>query len=342
MQTSTSTSAPPIAATGSSAVSIVLVSWNSRHDLRALLPQLLELTDVEHEMLVIDNASTDGTPEEIESRFPSVRLVRNPRNLGFAAGVNVGMQGARNPLILLLNPDSRLRPNAISRLVAHLDAHPTVGIVGPRVLNEDGTLQSAGFRFPSLLNLLLSATYLYKLSPRSRFWNRERLGGTAPASPTSVDAVSGCCLLLRRSLLDQIGLLDEGFFMYAEETDFCYRARRSGWSVHCVPDAEIVHVGGGSSRLARRQNFLEFRRSLLRFFSKHRGRGTAEAARALLLLFLLLRAPYWALRASVPGAARAEAAAQMGNVLAGVRFLLSPLPSLLESQLPTRAGFLES
>jgi len=331
-----------MAATAPSAVSIVLVSWNSRYDLRSLLAQLVELPGLEHEILVVDNASTDGTPEEIETRFPSVRLVRNPQNLGFAAGVNLGMRDARNPLILLLNPDSRLKPNAIRRLVAHLDAHPTVGIVGPRVLNEDGSIQSAGFRFPSLLNLLLSATYLYKLFPRSRFWNRERLGGVVPPGPTSVDAVSGCCLLLRRSLVDQIGFLDEGFFMYAEETDLCYRAHRAGWSVHCIPDASIVHVGGGSSRLARRQNFLEFRRSVLRFFYKHRGRGAAEAARALLLLFLLLRAPYWALRASVPGAARAEAAAQMGNVLAGVRFLLSPLPSLLESQLLTRAGSLES
>ena len=128
-----------------------------------------------------------------------------------------------------------------------------------------------------------------------------------------------------------MGLLDERFFMYAEETDLCYRARQAGWEVHYVPDARIVHVGGGSSRLARRRTFVEFRRSMLRFFWKHHGRASAELARGLLLLFLVLRLPYWMLRAAWPGAGRAAARDQFGNVLAGTSFLLTPLPRLLEA-----------
>lgn len=315
-----------------SAVSIVLVSWNSADDLLRLL-RALPLPGIDHEILVVDNDSSDGTPERIEAEFPGVRLIRNERNLGFAGGVNVGIRASRHPLVLLLNPDTRLGGEAVLRLVDHLDAHPEVGIVGPRVLNEDGSMQSSRFRFPSLLHLLLSATYLYKLFPDSPRWNRERYGGDEAGRAGPTEAVSGCCFLVRRALLDRVGLLDERFFMYAEETDLCYRARRAGWEVHYLPDACIVHVGGGSSRLARRRNFLEFRRSMLRFFLKHHGRVSAELARTLLLLFLLLRLPYWSLRAVWPGPGRDAGRGQLGNVVAGVAFLLTPLPRLLREPL---------
>ncbi|MCL4683626.1 glycosyltransferase family 2 protein [Myxococcota bacterium] len=317
-----------------SGLTIVIVSWNTRELLLAALAAVLPLDPVRGEVIVVDNASDDGSPDAIEARFPDVRVIRNERNLGFAGGVNVGLRAAREPYVLLLNSDTLVRGDAIAKLLAYAEAHPKAGIVGPRVLNEDGSLQESRFRFPSLLNLFLAASYLYKLFPHSRWFNRERMGGADVRLPAQVDAVSGCCFLMRRDMLERIGLLDETFFMYAEETDLCWRAWRAGYEVHYAPVGEIVHLGGGSSRLARRRNFLEFRRSILRFFAKHRGRGQAELARVLLLAFLLLRVPYWAV-----GAARSrnEAREQLANYVAAIRFLCQPIPRLL-TNVPTRPG----
>lgn len=311
-------------------VSVVIVSWNTRELLLGTLRSFLPLPDgLPAEVIVVDNASADGSPEAVERDFPDVRVLRNDRNLGFAAGVNVGLRAARHELALLLNPDTRVLGDAIGNLAAYARDHPAAAVVGPRVLNEDGSLQSSRFRFPSLLNELLAATYLYQLFPRSSLLNRERLGGRESARPEKVDAVSGCCFLLRQAALDEVGLLDEGYFMYAEETDLCYRAWQAGWQVHYAPVGEIVHLGGGSSRLQRRLNFLQFRRSLLRFFVKHHGRAAAECARVLMLGFLALRIPYWALRSLAPSAGGREASAQLGNYAAGIGYLMQPLPAIL-------------
>lgn len=308
-------------------VSVVVVSWNTRELLLAALGSALPLP-VRGEVIVVDNASSDGSAEAVESSFPEAKVIRNERNLGFAGGVNVGLRAARERYVLLLNSDTLVRDDAIARLVDYAEAHPRAGILGPRVLNEDGSPQESRFRFPSLLNLVLSATYLYQLFPNSSWLNRERMSGADRDRPARVDAVSGCCFLLRRELVDRIGVLDEDYFMYAEETDFCWRAQRAGYEVHYAPVGEIVHLGGGSSRLARRRNFLEFRRSILRFFAKHRGPWQTQVARALLIGFLALRLPYWALAAL---ARRAEAREQLGNYLAGVRFLCQPVDRLLTS-----------
>ena len=321
----------PAADRARTALSVVIVSWNTRELTLDALRSFLPSTGLALEVVVVDNASADGSAEAIEAAFPELRVIRSERNLGFAGGVNVALRAARHPLILLLNPDTRVIRDAIPRLVDYADAHPEAGIIGPRVLNTDGTLQASRFRFPSLLNQLLAATYLYKLLPDSRFFNRERLGGRPSDQPEPVDAVSGCCFLVRRSVLDAVGGLDEAFFMYAEETDLCFRAWRAGFEVHYAPVGEIVHFGGGSSRLASRRNFLEFRRSILRFFRKHRGAAATECARALLLLFLILRIPYWWLR-SLLGPERDEAALQLGHYRAGVRFLLRPVSRILAGE----------
>lgn len=308
-------------------VSVVVVSWNTRELLLAALRSALPLP-VRGEVIVVDNASADGSADAVEAAFPEARVIRNERNLGFAGGVNVGLRAARERYVLLLNSDTLVRGDAIARLVEYAEKHPRAGIVGPRVLNEDGTPQESRFRFPSLLNLVLSSTYLYKLFPSSRWLNRERMSGVDRDRPALVDAVSGCCFLMRRELVERVGVLDEDYFMYAEETDFCWRAWRAGYEVHYAPVGEIVHLGGASSRLARRRNFLEFRRSILRFFAKHRGPWQTQLARGLLIGFLALRVPYWTLAAL---ASRAGAREQLGNYLAGIGFLFQPIDRLLTS-----------
>jgi len=311
-------------------VSVVIVSWNTREMLLDALKSFLPVSaDVSAEVIVVDNASADGSAEAVEKEFPEIRVIRNPRNLGFAGGVNVGLRAARHPLVLLLNTDTLVVGDAIGDLLRYAAHHPEAGIVGPRVLNRDGSLQDSCFRFPSLRHLALSSTYLYKLFPGSRFFDHERMGGADLSRPQAVDAVSGCSFLVRKEVVDALGGLDEGYFMYAEETDFCFRAWRLGFEVHYAPVGEIIHFGGGSSRLASRRMFLEYRRSLLRFFRKNRGVASAQVARLLLTLFLVLRIPYWATRSAL-GSNPEHAAGQLRNYLAGVCFLLRPLGRVLD------------
>jgi hypothetical protein len=312
------------------AVSVVLVSWNTRQLLVQLLGELERRASLAdgapiHEVIVVDNASGDGSADAVATQFPRVKLVRSERNLGFAGGVNVGLKLARAPYVLLLNTDVQLVGDGLGALVRYAEQHPNAGVVGPTVLNEDGTLQSAGFQLPSLLNLFLSATYLYKLFPSSRFFNRERYVDT---SSGRVGFVSGCAFLIRRHLLETIGGLDEGYFMYAEEADFCRRAWQSGFEVHCARTAELVHFGGASSKQAPRRNFLEYRRSLLRYFDKNHGRTSAQVARLLLALFLLVRLPYWAIR-SAGTPAKSDAHARVADYAAALRFLSRPLDRIL-------------
>lgn len=302
-------------------VSIVIVSWNTREMLLDALRSFLPLEGLDGEVIVVDNASSDGSAEAVEAAFPDVRVLRNGENLGFAGGVNAGLRVARGPLVLLLNTDTLVVDDAIRRLVDHAVAHPAAGVVGPKVLNRDGSHQASCFRFPSLGNLLLSATYLYKLFPRSAFFNRETYAGRDPDADGVVDFVSGCAFLIRGEAIERVGLLDDGFFMYSEEMDFCYRTKREGFEVHYAPAARIVHFGGGSSRLQSDRMFVELRRSLLRFYRKHYGAAYALAGRGLLALFLLVRLPYWWARTLV-GRGRAQARSRLGNYAAGLRFLL--------------------
>jgi GT2 family glycosyltransferase len=303
-------------------LSIVLVSWNTRQMLLDALAAFLPLPFAA-EVIVVDNDSKDGSADAVEAAFPAVRVIRNPTNLGFAGGVNTGLRAARAPLILLLNPDTLASADAVASLVAYARAHPEVGVVGPKVLNRDGSLQASIFRAPSLPNLLLSASFLYQLFPRSPFFNRERYGGRDPNEIGPVEAVSGCCFLVRREVIERVGVLDEGFFMYAEETDFCLRARRAGFAVHYSAAGPIVHFGGESAKLASRRMVVQFRRSLVRFARKHHGRVYALVVRALLALSLALRLPYWGLRSLRGGEAGQRAREQAGHYWAGLGDLLA-------------------
>jgi GT2 family glycosyltransferase len=303
-------------------LSIVLVSWNTRQLLLEALAAFLPLPFAA-EVIVVDNDSADGSADAVEAAFPAVRVIRNPTNVGFAGGVNTGLRAAQAPLILLLNPDTLASAGAIASLVAYARAHPEAGVVGPKVLNRDGSLQASVFRAPSLGNLLLSSSYLYQLFPDSPLWNRERYGGRDPNVAGAVEAVSGCCFLLRRELLDRVGLLDDGFFMYAEETDLCLRARRAGFEVHYSAAGPIVHFGGESSRLVSRRMVVQLRRSLVRFARKHHGPVYALAVRALLALSLAIRLPYWGLRSLRGGEAGKNARQQAGHYWAGLGDLLA-------------------
>ena len=281
-------------------VSIVIVNWNTRDILRDCLRTVYEQTSgVTFEVIVIDNASSDGSVEMIRGEFPQAVLIANENNRGFAAANNQGMEIAKGRYVLLLNSDTLVLDGAIQKTVSFADGRPEVGVLGCRVLNQDRTLQRTCFMFPSVLNLLLFATYTNKLFRRSRFFGRERMSWWNRDDERDVEVVTGCFMLVRHKAIDEVGLMDDGFFMYGEETDWCFRFRKAGWGVLFTPCAQIVHLGGASSRRAAGEMTLQLKAGILQFMDKHGTRLEYACACLLMGAFLALRIPFWVVRAAV-------------------------------------------
>ena len=267
-------------------LSIIIISWNTRYILCDCVASIYAQTrDIKFEVIVIDNASIDGSAEMVKRKFPQIVLVENSKNAGFAAANNQGINIARGRYVLLLNSDTVILNSALSKAVAFADAHPEAAVVGCRVLNPDRTLQPTCFMFPSLLNMLLSTSYLYKLFPKSRFFGRERMTWWDRDDVREVDVVTGCFM--------QVGLMDERFFIYGEETDWCYRFKQTGRKVMFAPVGKIIHLGGQSTRQVRGDMLVQQRISILQFMKKHYNWLSHRMACLLIIAFLVFRLPFW-------------------------------------------------
>lgn len=275
-------------------VSVIIVNWNTRELLRDCIWSVYEHSgDVSCEIIVVDNASTDGSTEMVRAEFPKVHLLENTDNHGFARANNQGIMASRGRYVLLLNSDTRVLDNALEKVVTFADENREAAVVGCRVLNPDLTLQPTCFMFPSAFNMVLSFTYLYKLFAANRLFGRERMTWWNRDDVRSVDVVTGCFMLVRRLAIQEVGMMDKRFFMYAEETDWCFRFKQAGWKVLFTPHAEIIHHGGQSSRNVRPEMLIEMRLSILKFIMKHKGRLQHAIASVLILLFVALRLPVW-------------------------------------------------
>jgi GT2 family glycosyltransferase len=241
------------------------------------------------ETVVVDHCSTDGTLDVVRERFPDVRVVEQ-ENLGLAAGWNRGIRETSAPYVLVLNADAWLVGDAAEQLVRFAEEHERAGYVGPKLLNPDGTLQPSVRSFPTPWRLATEYLFLRKLAPRSRALNAFYGAGFAHDEARVVDFTKAAAFLLRRAAFDEIGPFDEEFFLFSEETDWCYRLREAGWEAYFDPAAETVHVGGASWRPQSATLFREQVKGHLRFLTKHRGRRTADRARRVLLAGLRLRA----------------------------------------------------
>jgi N-acetylglucosaminyl-diphospho-decaprenol L-rhamnosyltransferase len=262
-------------------VSVVVVAYNGLPWIERCLESVRG-----YETIVVDHGSTDGTVELVRRKFPEARLIEQP-NVGMGAGNNAGMRAASGRHFLLLNSDAWLVADAAERLAAFADEHPEAAVVGPKLLNQDGSLQRSVRGFPTLWRLATEYFFLRKLGPRTSALNAFYGAGFDHDEPREVDWLFGSCLLVRREAADAVGLFDEDFFMFSEETDWCYRFHAAGWEVYFYPGGEVVHVGGASHGGRMYQENL---RGHLRFFAKHRGRREAERARRLLLWGVRLRA----------------------------------------------------
>jgi N-acetylglucosaminyl-diphospho-decaprenol L-rhamnosyltransferase len=257
-------------------LSIIIVNWNTRDLLAACLEsvaaEIARMGEGEAETFVVDNASTDGSPEMVRERFPWVRLIENTENVGFARANNQALRVAQGRYVLLLNSDTEVRPGALATLIAVLESHPEAGAAGPRVLNPDGTLQNSYGSLPTVYDEIIGPYWSdFFLKPWGGIGRWLSTRSFQSGTPIAVDRVSFACTLIRREALDQIGLLDESFEFYSEDYDWFRRLRDANWTALFCPQAEIVHHWGGSSRQRNEWAMRRLYRSKRRYFAKHHG-----------------------------------------------------------------------
>ncbi len=282
----------------------MIVSWNVRDLLSTCLQTLqsdLNQSGIDADILVVDNASTDGTPGKVAQRFPWVRLIANQENLGFAAANNLALLEVRGPnapairYVWLLNPDTEVLPGTTRALLGCLERRPEAAVAGAKLLNADGSLQHGAFRFPGLVQLAIE---LYPLPARlydstlngrypSRYYESEE--------PFRVDHPLGASMMVRTKAIGQVGLLDEKYHMYCEEIDWCWRLRRAGWRSYCVPSAQVIHHAGQSSAQVPVASFVNLWRSRARLYHRFHGPVTRALARQMVRAGMMRR-----MRAATP------------------------------------------
>lgn len=274
--------------TGRVDVSVIIVNWNTRDLLARCLDSLYEATrDLYLEVMVVDNASSDGSPAMVRKRFPEVHLVENRQNVGFAQANNQGIEVSWGRYVLLLNSDTRVCPGSLQKTVCFMDEHPRAGIVGGRLLNPDGTFQASYTPFPSLWREFLILSGLGRLLIRPNFPSCE--SQTEKSAQKIKGYVEGAYLMARREAVGQIGGLDERIFLYAEDVDWCYRFHQAGWEVWYLPQAPTIHYGGQSSKRQQGRTEAELYRSRVYFFHKHYGRAAAFCLKALIYVTILTK-----------------------------------------------------
>ena len=305
-------------------LSIIIVSWNVRELLRGCLrsicrdqgsgvrgqgqatpPLTPDACLLTPEIIVIDNASADGSAAMVAAEFPQVRLIANADNRGFTGGNNQGIAVAQGRYVFFLNPDTVVMDDALATMIAYMEAHPDVGVIGPQLRYGDGSLQSSRRRFPTFGSALFESTPLawhwpdnpwarrYRMEDRGSGIRDQETGGreqdevgadSAGLAGEEVDWLVGAALLTRRNVIDQVGVFDEGYFMYSEELDWCRRVKMAGWRVVYLPSAQIVHYEGKSSEQVVAARHIHFHTSRVRYARKYHGAAAAAAVRAFLLV----------------------------------------------------------
>lgn len=271
-------------------ISIVIVAWNARHCLQPCLESIEKAPPRRSlEVLVVDNASSDGTSEMVESRFPWVKLIKSPVNLGFSRGNNLGIRQCQSRYIALVNPDVVVLPDCLDALADFLDENPKVGNVGPRVFNPDMTQQSTCRQFPTLWNNFCSATGLATRFKNSKFLAGEHMFYFPHDRTLPVDVLVGCFSFVRREAFDSVGLLDERLFMYGDDVDWCRRAWKTGWQVVFYPGARAIHDRGKTTAPYPVHFALAQQRSVLYYWKKHHGPWGQLGIRTIMLFRHLTR-----------------------------------------------------
>lgn len=272
-------------------LSIIIISWNVSKLLQDCLTSIEQYHgSLQVETIVIDSASSDDSTAMVEASFPDVTLLAQTENIGFVRGNNLGFENANGRHILLLNPDTRVHPHALQNMVAYLNNHPEVGVVGPHTLNGDGTHQSTRRRFPSFWTAIFESTWLQPFAPE-RLLNDFYVRDLPDDGTFEVDWVQGSALMARRDVYEKIGGFDTAYTMYFEEQDWCRRAKQAGWQIVYMGDTFITHYGGGSASQVSIRRHVHFQHSKLRYHRKFDGVVAALVLRAVLILNYAVQIP---------------------------------------------------
>lgn len=280
-------------------VSAIIVSYNTRDlTLRCLSSLKAALSAIPHEIILVDNASSDGSPDAVAAAHPDIHLIRHPANAGFGAANNLGMARARGTHFLLINTDAFAEPGAVAALLAAANRHPNAAVIGPRLLNADGSLQRSCYRFPSPLHAWLDNLGLARLLHDYSRWPHD--------AEQDVDWLIGACMLVRKDAYAAVGGFDPRFFMYAEETDWQKSLRRAGYSIVFTPTAQVTHLGGASGNTEKKDINESFFRSYDLYTLKHHGPLGFLFMRAAMILGCSLRSLAWTLKALLQPASRPQ------------------------------------
>lgn len=305
-------------------VSIIIVNWNTKQITCDCIDSIYDQTNnLDFEVIVVDNGSTDGSTEAVEKEFPNVTLIKNNENLGFAKANNIGIQASTGRYLCLINSDVIVLDNCIGGLVKFMDSDPSIGMAGPRSLNPDHTLQYSCFHFPTVWNNFSQALGLNKLFPKSAFFSEQIMKYWPHDCERRVDALNGCFWVVRRKAIDEVGLLDEDFFFYGEDIDWCKRFHQADWDVVFYPGAEAIHFGGASSSNAPIRFYLEMQKADLRYWRKHHRRLGQSVYWMIILLRQLVRLPVYVLVYIFRPGARSNAIFKLKRSLACIRWLFT-------------------
>ncbi len=271
-------------------VSVIVVNWNTRDLLIECLESLIpEIKPFKAEIIVVDNASTDGSPAAIEKLFPQIKLIRNTTNLGFAKANNSGLDISTGKYICLINSDVKLLRDCIENMYKYMEDHQSIGILGPKILNPDFTIQPTCKEYPSLWNNFCSAVFFHKLFPSSKLFSGELVHYFKYDSPRKCDIIVGTFWMVRKKALDTVGCLDENFFFYGEDVDWCKRFWSAGWEVVFFPGASAVHHSAASSAAAPIKYYIEQRRAKITYWEKHNGIISVLGIKLIVLLYQVTR-----------------------------------------------------
>ena len=273
-------------------LSVIIVNWNSAHFLRKCLKSIYEnAVDLDLEVIVVDNASYDGSDKIIHDEFSKAIYVQSEKNCGFAAANNLGYEHANGNSLLFINPDTEVVGDAIQRMLSVLNSRPDAGIVGCRLLNSDLSVQTSCIQpFPTILNQVLDADVLKRWIPRAKLWGMSALYSPI-FEPLEVEAISGACIMTTKTIFDEINRFSTEYFMYSEDIDLCWKAKKKGYKVYFIGNAEVIHHGGGSSKKHDNSLFgaVQMRASIYKFLIKAKGRYYAYIYRAIMLMVALCR-----------------------------------------------------
>lgn len=270
-------------------VTIAIINWNGLNWLDTCLNSILKYPPLhEFELMVVDNGSTDGSQKHLRKNYPNVYLIENAGNLGYAAAANQALRTSKARYVLILNTDIELDSEAVDILIEFADDHEKAAVVGPKLLNPDGSVQLSGRNFPSFIDGFMHA-FLGIFWPNNRFTQRYKRSHWDRKSARDIDWVSGAAMLIRREAAAQVGFFDEHYFMYVEDMDLCYRLWQQGWEVYFCPEATAVHFLGQSSSQSSGKMIIEFQRSLYYFFTKRYARSWKRHLKYVVALGLALR-----------------------------------------------------